>query len=145
MDDKTFNQLFELRFASKQLQKASTKAEKKSEQTKKQVAQYLQKGNGKNTSRSTIIFSYFMVCLFSISSCLHCSFLILPFSTVEAARLYAENAIRHKNEALHYLRLSAKLDGSVTIISHLFCDSYLLLLFVFFPLLSPSSVLLFCC
>jgi charged multivesicular body protein 1 len=37
--------------------------------------------------------------------------LALQKGNIEGARIYSQNAIRKKNEALNYLRLAARLDG----------------------------------
>lgn len=69
--------LFQLRFATKQLDKQAAKAEKQQKAEMNKVKKALQEGPDRH----------------------------------EFAQLYAESAIRKKNEALNYMRLSAKLDG----------------------------------
>eukprot|EP01090_Pellita_catalonica_P023777 TRINITY_DN9977_c0_g1_i1.p2 TRINITY_DN9977_c0_g1~~TRINITY_DN9977_c0_g1_i1.p2 ORF type:complete len:199 (-),score=49.74 TRINITY_DN9977_c0_g1_i1:40-636(-) len=68
-------QLFQLKFTSKQMQKASKKCERNERVQKKKLAQAISKGN------------------------------------MDGAKIYAENAIREKNQALTYLRLSSRLDA----------------------------------
>uniref|UniRef100_A0A914W763 Lon proteolytic domain-containing protein n=1 Tax=Plectus sambesii TaxID=2011161 RepID=A0A914W763_9BILA len=67
--------LFQLRFATKQMERQAKKAEKEMNVQKSKVKKYLQQGN------------------------------------IEAAQIYAENAIRKKNEGLNYLRFAGKLDA----------------------------------
>lgn len=69
------NQVFELRFAVKQLERASKKCEALEKKERKKLAEAMKTGNQ------------------------------------EIARLRAENAIRHKTQALNYLRLSARMDA----------------------------------
>merc|ERR1712018_882993 len=69
------DQLFRLKFCSKQLARLSKKAEKGQRQQEAQVKKALEKGNP------------------------------------DIARVYAENAVRKKNESLNYLRMSAKVDA----------------------------------
>lgn len=69
--------LFQLRLATKQLDKQAAKAEKQQKAEMNKVKKALQEGPDRH----------------------------------EFAQLYAESAIRKKNEALNYMRLSAKLDG----------------------------------
>ncbi|KAH3745093.1 SNF7 family protein [Pelomyxa schiedti] len=69
------DQLFQLRFASKQLQRQSTRSEQNEKREKLKAKKAMEKGN------------------------------------MDGARIYAENAIREKNMALNYLKLSARVDG----------------------------------
>jgi len=69
------NQLFNLKFASKQFQRNSTKCEKNEKQQKLNLKTAIERGN------------------------------------VEGARIYAQNAIREKNQALNYLRLASRIDA----------------------------------
>merc|ERR1712110_1358414 len=69
------DQLFQLKFCSKQLARLSKKAEKEQRQQEAQVKKALEKGNP------------------------------------DVARVYAENAVRKKNESLNYLRMSGKVDA----------------------------------
>merc|ERR1712018_938755 len=69
------DQLFQLKFCSKQLARLSKKAEKEQKQQEAQVKKALEKGNP------------------------------------EVARVYAENAVRKKNESINYLRMSGKVDA----------------------------------
>merc|ERR1712062_862716 len=69
------DQLFQLKFCSKQLARLSKKAEKEQKQQEAQVKKALEKGNP------------------------------------DVARVYAENAVRKKNESLNYLRMSGKVDA----------------------------------
>eukprot|EP00127_Corallochytrium_limacisporum_P005358 Clim_evm34s203 gene=Clim_evmTU34s203 len=68
-------QLFNLKFSSKQLQKLSAKAEADEKREKANIKKALEQGN------------------------------------VEGARIYAENAIRKKNESLNFLRMSSRVDA----------------------------------
>lgn len=67
--------LFNLKFASKELERSSRKAEKDEKQEKLKCKKAIQKGN------------------------------------IEGAKIHAENAIRQKNQALNYLRMSARVDA----------------------------------
>lgn len=67
--------LFQLKFTSKQFERASKKAEKEEALNKKKVKQAIEKGN------------------------------------LDGARIYAQNAIRKKNESLNYLRLASRIDA----------------------------------
>jgi len=67
--------LFNLKFASKELERNSRKAEKDEKQEKLKCKKAIQKGN------------------------------------IEGAKIHAENAIRQKNQALNYLRMSARVDA----------------------------------
>lgn len=68
-------QLFTMRFASKQMARSSKKCEKEEKEQKLQVKKAIEKGNP------------------------------------EMARIYATNAIRKHNEAINYLRMSARFDA----------------------------------
>merc|ERR1712018_44159 len=72
------DQLFQLKFCSKQLARMSKKAEKEQRQQEAQVKKALAKGNP------------------------------------DVARVYAENAVRKKNESLNYLRMSGKVDATAS-------------------------------
>jgi len=67
--------LFNLKFAAKELDRNSRKAEKDEKVEKMKCKKAIQKGN------------------------------------IEGARIHAENAIRQKNQALNYLRMSARIDA----------------------------------
>lgn len=67
--------VFQLKFVSKQFARNATKAEKDAEREKLKVKQAIEKGN------------------------------------IDGARIYAQNVIRKKNEALNFLRLSARMDA----------------------------------
>lgn len=67
--------LFNLKFAVKDLERNSKKCEKEEKMEKAKVKKAIQKGN------------------------------------MEGARIHAENAIRQKNQALNYLRMSARVDA----------------------------------
>lgn len=67
--------LFQLKFTSKQFERASKKAEKDQALAKKKVKLAIEKGN------------------------------------LDGARIYAQDAIRKKNEALNYLRLASRIDA----------------------------------
>lgn len=69
------DQLFRLKFASKQFERSAKKAEKEAKQAKLKVKTAIEQGNA------------------------------------EGARIYAENAIRKKNEYMNSLRLASRLDG----------------------------------
>ncbi|VDK65690.1 unnamed protein product [Onchocerca ochengi] len=69
------NHLFNLKFASKELQRNSKKCEKEEKAEKTKLTNAIKKGN------------------------------------MEVAQVHAENAIRKKNEALNYLRMSARIDA----------------------------------
>jgi charged multivesicular body protein 1 len=69
------DQVFNLKFTSKQLSKASKKSEKEEKAEKLRVKAAIEKGN------------------------------------IDIAKVYAQNAIRKKNEALNYLRLASRLDA----------------------------------
>ncbi|XP_066914702.1 charged multivesicular body protein 1B2-like [Clytia hemisphaerica] len=68
-------QLFNLKFAAKNLERSSKKCEKEEKAEKLKLKKAIQKGN------------------------------------VDGARIYAENAIRQKNQALHFLKLSSRVDA----------------------------------
>jgi len=69
------NQLFNLKFTSKQLVRQSKKCEKNEKAQKLKLKQAIEKGN------------------------------------MDGAKIYAQNAIREKNQALNYLRLSSRIDA----------------------------------
>jgi len=75
--DKLLDQIFNLKFTSKQLSKEARKCEKNEKAEKLKVKKAIEKGN------------------------------------IDGARIYAQNAIRKKNEQLNYLRLSSRLDAVV--------------------------------
>ncbi|GAA0185559.1 membrane traffic protein [Lithospermum erythrorhizon] len=75
--EKLMNQIMELKFTSKSLQRQSRKCEKEEKAEKLKVKKAIEKGN------------------------------------MDGARIYAENAIRKRNEQLNYLRLSSRLDAVV--------------------------------
>lgn len=68
-------QLFNLKFAAKNLERSSKKCEKEEKAEKLKLKKAIQKGNK------------------------------------DGARIYAENAIRQKNQALHFLKLSSRVDA----------------------------------
>lgn len=76
--DQLHTLLFNMKFASKQLEKSSKKAEKDAEKEKLQIKKALEKGNP------------------------------------EAAKIYAENAIRKRNESLNLLRLASRIDAAAS-------------------------------
>lgn len=67
--------LFNLKFATKELERNSKRCEKEEKAEKAKTKQAIQKGN------------------------------------MDVARIHAENAIRQKNQALNYLRMSARVDA----------------------------------
>lgn len=67
--------LFNLKFAAKDLERNSKKCEKEEKQEKLKCKKAIQKGDS------------------------------------ESARIHAENAIRQKNQALNFLRMSARVDA----------------------------------
>jgi len=69
------NQLFQLKFTSKQLAKQSKKCEKNERDQKDKLKKAIEQGN------------------------------------MDGARIYSQNAIREKNQALNYLRLASRIDG----------------------------------
>ena len=78
MGDKLLDQIFNLKFTSKQLNKQSQKSSKDEKAERLKVKKAIEKGN------------------------------------LEGAKIYAQNAIRKKNEALNYLRLASRLDAVVS-------------------------------
>jgi charged multivesicular body protein 1 len=77
-NDKLMDQIFNLKFTSKQLVRASRKCEKEEKDEKLKIKKAIEKGNA------------------------------------DGAKIYAQNAIRKKNEALNYLRLGSRLDAVVS-------------------------------
>lgn len=71
-------QIFNLKFTAKQLNRSSVKCEKDEKSERLKVKKAIEKGN------------------------------------IEGARIYAQNAIRKKNEQLNYLRLASRLDAVVS-------------------------------
>lgn len=69
------NQLFNLKFTSKQLERQSKKCEKNEKAQKLKLKKAIEKGN------------------------------------MDGAKIYAENAIREKNQGLNYLRLASRIDA----------------------------------
>ncbi|EIE19739.1 hypothetical protein WJX75_000070 [Coccomyxa subellipsoidea] len=76
--DKLLDQIFNLKFTSKQLVKSSNKCEREEKGEKLKVKKAIEKGN------------------------------------IDGAKIYAQNAIRKKTEALNYLRLASRLDAVVS-------------------------------
>ncbi|KAK9808977.1 hypothetical protein WJX72_007338 [[Myrmecia] bisecta] len=76
--DKLLDQIFNLKFTSKQLVRQSKKSEKEEKMEKLKVKKAIEKGN------------------------------------IDGAKIYAQNAIRKKNEQLNYLRLGSRLDAVVS-------------------------------
>lgn len=76
--DKLLEQIFNLKFTSKQLAKQSRKCEQEEKKERMNVKKAIEKGN------------------------------------MDGARIYAQNAIRKKNEQLNYLRLASRLDAVVS-------------------------------
>lgn len=68
-------QLFNLKFAAKNLERSSKKCEKEEKAEKLKLKKAIQKGN------------------------------------IDGARIYAENSIRQKNQALHFLKLASRVDA----------------------------------
>lgn len=77
-NDKLLDQIFNLKFTSKQLVRAAKKCEKEEKDEKLKIKKAIEKGNQ------------------------------------DGAKIYAQNAIRKKNEALNYLRLGSRLDAVVS-------------------------------
>ncbi|XXG45949.1 hypothetical protein AAC387_Pa02g0901 [Persea americana] len=75
--EKLMNQIMELKFTAKSLQRQARKCEKDEKSEKLKVKKAIEKGN------------------------------------MDGARIYAENAIRKRNEQMNYLRLSSRLDAVV--------------------------------
>ncbi|KAK5576331.1 hypothetical protein ACTA71_007458 [Dictyostelium dimigraforme] len=69
------NQLFQLKFTSKQLEKQSKKSEQSEKAQKIKLKKAIEQGN------------------------------------MDGARIYAQNAIREKNQSLNYLRLASRIDA----------------------------------
>lgn len=78
MGDKLLDQIFNLKFTSKQLNKQSQKSSKEEKAERLKVKKAIEKGN------------------------------------LDGAKIYAQNAIRKKNESLNYLRLASRLDAVVS-------------------------------
>lgn len=78
MGDKLLDQIFNLKFTSKQLNKQSQKSAKEEKSERLKVKKAIEKGN------------------------------------LDGAKIYAQNAIRKKNESLNYLRLASRLDAVVS-------------------------------
>lgn len=78
MGDKLLDQIFNLKFTSKQLNKQSQKSAKEEKAERLKVKKAIEKGN------------------------------------LDGAKIYAQNAIRKKNESLNYLRLASRLDAVVS-------------------------------
>ena len=76
--DKLLDQIFNLKFTSKQLQRTARKSEKEEKSEKLKIKKAIEKGN------------------------------------IDGAKIYAQNAIRKKNEALNYMRLGSRLDAVVS-------------------------------
>ncbi|KAK9069727.1 hypothetical protein SSX86_010121 [Deinandra increscens subsp. villosa] len=72
--EKLMNQIMELKFTAKSLQRQARKCEKDEKSEKLKVKKAIEKGN------------------------------------MDGARIYAENAIRKRNEQMNYLRLASRLD-----------------------------------
>merc|ERR1719487_2773417 len=72
------DQIFNLKFTAKQLNRAAGKCEREEKAEKGKIKKAIEKGN------------------------------------VEGAKIYAQNAIRKKSEALNYLQLASRLDGVVS-------------------------------
>ncbi|KAK9803072.1 hypothetical protein WJX73_006942 [Symbiochloris irregularis] len=77
-NDKLLDQIFNLKFTAKQLQKSAVKCEKEEKSEKLKIKKAIEKGN------------------------------------IDGAKIYAQNAIRKKNEALNYMRLGSRLDAVVS-------------------------------
>ncbi|CAM8880023.1 unnamed protein product [Rhodiola kirilowii] len=75
--ERMMNQIMELKFTTKALQRQAKKCEKDEKTEKLKVKKAIEKGN------------------------------------MDGARIYAENAIRKRNEQMNYLRLSSRLDAVV--------------------------------
>lgn len=78
MGDKLLDQIFNLKFTAKQLNKQSQKSTKDEKVERTKVKKAIEKGN------------------------------------LDGAKIYAQNAIRKKNESLNYLRLASRLDAVVS-------------------------------
>jgi charged multivesicular body protein 1 len=78
MGDKLLDQIFNLKFTAKQLNKQSQKSTKDEKVERIKVKKAIEKGN------------------------------------LDGAKIYAQNAIRKKNESLNYLRLASRLDAVVS-------------------------------
>uniref|UniRef100_A0A7N0UX93 Uncharacterized protein n=2 Tax=Kalanchoe fedtschenkoi TaxID=63787 RepID=A0A7N0UX93_KALFE len=75
--ERLLNQIMELKFTSKSLQRQARKCEKDEKSEKLKIKKAMEKGN------------------------------------MDGARIYAENAIRKRNEQMNYLRLASRLDAVV--------------------------------
>jgi len=77
-DRRLMDQVFNLKFSAKQLERQSRKCEKEEKAERARVKKAIEKGN------------------------------------MEGAQIYAQNAIRKKNEQINYLRLASRLDAVVS-------------------------------
>ena len=97
------NQLFNLKFASKTLVRQSKKCEKdeKAEKKKlKQVCNWI-------VQLYWLLISFGRIWLTPLLAHLQA----IEKQNVEGAKIYAQNAIRKKNEGMNYLRLSSRIDA----------------------------------
>ncbi|KAF6036693.1 CHMP1A [Bugula neritina] len=89
--------LFQLKFSAKQLDKLAKKAEKEQEKEKAKM---------KRAMVCQFWFNYFVLYVLVIV----CNFEQTQ-KNIDGAKIYAENAIRKKNESLNFMRMSARVDA----------------------------------
>ena len=90
--------MFNLKFAAKELDRNSRKCEKDEKQEKLKCKKAIQKGMPSKHLTTDCLTDVLLDCLFILGN-------------IEGARIHAENAIRQKNQALNYLRMSARIDA----------------------------------
>ena len=128
-NDKLLDQIFNLKFTSKQLVKSSSKCEKEEKTEKLKVAQHTfsvgrcflpmylgpQSSTVVQSSIRSTVWKGFKCCPPS-----HHEFnagqvkKAIEKGNIDGAKIYAQNAIRKKTEALNYLRLASRLDAVVS-------------------------------
>ena len=85
--------LFNLKFAAKELERASKKSDKEEKAEKLKLKKAIEKGNHEVREDCNVSHRYY---------------------AFQVARIHAENAIRQKNQSLNYLRMSARVDATAS-------------------------------
>ena len=127
-NDKLLDQIFNLKFTSKQLVKSSSKCEKEEKTEKLKVAQLhllhkdsfcwcsikvskprlnLERRLGLQEAQCMLAPSHHRVNAVQVKKA-------IEKGNIDGAKIYAQNAIRKKTEALNYLRLASRLDAVVS-------------------------------
>uniref|UniRef100_G3QAG5 Charged multivesicular body protein 1B n=1 Tax=Gasterosteus aculeatus aculeatus TaxID=481459 RepID=G3QAG5_GASAC len=100
-------QLFNLKFAAKELQRNSKKCDKEEKTEKAKI----KKVSGRGEAVHHDNFHGLWLCVFTLPPYFLARPQAIQKGNMEVARIHAENAIRQKNQSVNFLRMSARIDA----------------------------------